>query len=86
MLNFVRSVLLIGDEKNLEVFVPATRVFDSSIPVRDRFLSYRLVWEEGGTRYFYQAADPSCTAVLKELASKAYLAMRGNGFGRVDIR
>jgi len=81
------SVLIIGDCRfpdSVEVFPPAQRVFNSSIPYEDRFLSYKLVWEEGGVAYSYEMAEDKDT--LMDLAKRAYDSVSGNGFGRIDIR
>jgi len=83
------SLLVIGDtrfpDSQIEVFPPAQRVFDDSIPQQDRFLSYKLVWEEGGEAYKYAAVDRDAE-ILMDLAKRAYDAVGGNGFGRIDVR
>lgn len=83
------SLLVIGDSTRpgapLDVFPPAQRVFDPTVAEDERFLSYHLVWEEGGTRYKYMKVDKD-RELLMELARKAYECMGGNGFGRIDVR
>jgi len=80
------SVLIIGDDKELDVYPPCQRVFDASIALKDQFLSFKLVWEEGGVRYQYHPVDAQTAEVVGDLAKRAYLSLKGNGFGRVDIR
>jgi len=83
------SLLVIGDSRfpdsQLEVFPPAERVFDESIPPEERFLSYKLVWEEGGQKYKYRLVEKDAE-LLMDLAKRAYDAVGGNGFGRIDVR
>jgi len=83
------SLLVIGDSRfpdsQLEVFPPAQRVFDSNIPQQERFLSYKLVWEEGGQAYRYEIVDRDYD-LLVDLARRAYNSVGGNGFGRIDVR
>lgn len=83
------SLLVIGDSRfpdsQIEVFPPAERVFDSSIPPEERFLSYKLVWEEGGESYTYHRVEKD-EQLLMDLARRAYDSVHGNGFGRIDVR
>jgi len=84
------SLLIIGDSRfpdsQLEVFPPAQRVFDPSIAPKDRFLSYKLVWEEGGEKYKYEGVSQEEADVLMDLCRRAYDSVGGNGFGRTDVR
>jgi D-alanine-D-alanine ligase-like ATP-grasp enzyme len=83
------SLLVIGDSRfpdsQIEVFPPAQRVFDASIPPQECFLSYKLVWEDGGVAYRYEAVDKD-SELLMDLAKRAYDSVGGNGFGRIDVR
>jgi len=83
------SLLVIGDSRfsdsQLEVFPPAQRVFDSNIPPAERFLSYKLVWEDGGVAYRYDSVEKDVD-LLMDLARRAYNSVGGNGFGRIDVR
>ena len=74
---------------------PARRCFAESIPVPERFLTYDRYWgyyreEEppanGEVFYRYELADDGLDAELAELAKRAYCAVRGHGYARVDIR
>ncbi|MBS1188832.1 MAG: hypothetical protein H6R10_624 [Rhodocyclaceae bacterium] len=75
--------------------VPAQRVFHGSIPPGERFLSfdrYLEIYEEespppGGEKFFwYERCPPEVEAALCDLATRAYRAVRGRSYGRVDIR
>jgi D-alanine-D-alanine ligase-like ATP-grasp enzyme len=83
------SLLIIGDSRartgSLEVFPAAQRIFDPSVPDKEQFLSYKLVWEEGGERYKYAVADRD-NECLMDLAKRAYVCLNGTGFARVDVR
>jgi len=83
------SLLIIGDSRfsdsQMEVFPPAQRVFDANIPPEERFLSYKLVWEEGAQAYKYAAVERD-SDLLMDLARRAYDSVGGNGFGRIDVR
>ncbi|MEI7614433.1 MAG: hypothetical protein WCK63_16155 [Betaproteobacteria bacterium] len=74
---------------------PVQRVFHHSVPSAERFLSYDRYWghyrEEsappaGEAFYKYQAAPEDLQASLIQLGESAYRAVRGVGYGRVDIR
>lgn len=74
---------------------PAERVFDFSIPEKERFLSYDRYWgyykEEsppagGRPFYAYRSVPPEIADKLFELAKRAYIAVEGFGYGRVDFR
>jgi D-alanine-D-alanine ligase-like ATP-grasp enzyme len=83
------SLLVIGDSRfpdsELEVFPPAQRVFDERVPEKERFLSYKLVWEEGGIGYKYASVEKD-SELLMDLAKRAYDSVGGNGYGRIDVR
>ena len=74
---------------------PAERVFDSSIPEKERFLSYDRYWAyykeetppEGGRPFYsYQPVSKELAETIFELAKRAYIAVEGFGYGRVDFR
>jgi D-alanine-D-alanine ligase len=74
---------------------PAQRAFDSSIPENERFLSYDRYWAfykeetppaDGRPFYVYQPAPPEVAGILFDLAKRAYIAVEGFGYGRVDFR
>jgi D-alanine-D-alanine ligase len=91
--------ILIGgywdDPDNIWTLPPAERIFDSSIPESERFLSYDRYWgyykeetpPEGGRPFYgYRAAPPEQARILFDIAKRAYVATWGYSYGRVDIR
>ena len=74
---------------------PARRAFGDSIPEEERFLSYDRYWgyykEEtppaGGEAFYRYVTVPADEEKkLADLARRAYCAVEGSGYGRVDIR
>lgn len=74
---------------------PAHRAFDESIPQHERFLSFDRYWgyykEEAppeGNRpfYRYESCPAEQSELLAALARRAYCAVHGAGYARVDIR
>jgi D-alanine-D-alanine ligase len=83
------------DPGNIWTLPPAQRIFDSSIPESERFLSYDRYWgyykeetpPEGGRPFYaYQAAPAELAETLIDIAKRAYIATWGYSYGRVDIR
>jgi D-alanine-D-alanine ligase len=71
------------------------RVFHSSLPETERFLAYDWYWTkyEEGSPFSpenpfcrYQLVAPDLHDKLCELSKRAYCAIGGNGYARVDIR
>jgi D-alanine-D-alanine ligase len=62
---------------------PAERVFDPSIPDKERILCNERL---GRPYYHYEACPPKMVDRLKDVASRAYCAVEGASYGRVDIR
>jgi D-alanine-D-alanine ligase len=65
------------------VLPPAERVFDAAIPTEQRILCNERL---GRPYYWYEACAPEMDAPLRDLAVRAYRAVEGSGYGRVDIR
>ena len=74
---------------------PAHRAFDESIPQHERFLSFDRYWgyyteetrPEGNRPFYrYEACQPDQAGCVLELAKRAYCAVYGTGYARVDIR
>jgi D-alanine-D-alanine ligase len=77
------------------IYNPVQRVFHPSLPEQERILSFDRLWEvyeeEGpmpndGNFYEYQAPDPSLLEEIKKISWDAYVATKGKGYTRVDIR
>ncbi|MDF5727792.1 MAG: hypothetical protein PUP92_07075 [Rhizonema sp. PD38] len=92
------AVFLLGSAQQpdrIKIYPSLERVFNSSLPETERFLSHYRYWgkDEGVSSLsleepfcFYQSVDPNLDNRLCELSKRAYCAVGGNGYGRVDIR
>lgn len=78
-----------------KVYTPVERVFHESLPEKEKFLSFDRLWEiyEDETPmpnddffYEYQEPDKSIIDSIKELSWKAFVACKGTGYARVDLR
>jgi D-alanine-D-alanine ligase len=76
-------------------FPPVQRLFHSEVPADERFLSYDRYWSEykeesrfspGEPFYRYGLAPAHLSERLGQLATRAFVALEGRGYGRVDIR
>ncbi len=74
---------------------PARRCFAESIPPEERFLSYDRYWgyyeeesmpQNGEPFYRYELVEGILHKELINLACRAYCAVKGYGYARVDIR
>lgn len=83
------------DPENCKVYVPVERHFHPSLPEVERFLSFDRLWEIYETEtpmpgnenfYEYAPAPESLRTGLALLSKKAYLALGGKGYTRIDIR
>ena len=77
------------------VYMPVERIFHESLPDEEKFLSFDRLWEiyedenpmPGNEDFYnYQKPEPSLIKEIEKLSLKAYLAVRGMGYGRLDIR
>jgi D-alanine-D-alanine ligase len=84
-----------SDPKHCKVYEPVERVFHSSLPESERFLSFGRLWEIyeeetplPGNDYLYEYKPVSgkLVAELKKISLKAYGACGGMGYTRIDIR
>ena len=92
------TVFLIGshdDSNNLIYYAPVERVFHESLPEKEQFLSFDRLWEtydketpmpDNGFLYSYAQPDAALLPAIKDLSIRAYQAVGGTGYGRVDIR
>ncbi len=92
------TVLVVADRsapRGVRAYPPAERVFHSDLPPHERFLSYDRYWslytEESRLSpsepfYRYSLAPPAYGPALADLAERAFVAVEGTGYGRVDIR
>ena len=92
------TVLISGsytDPLNAVVYTPVERVFHPSLPPGEKFLSFDRLWEiyeeesampNEENFYEYQPAPDDLVDALKKLSWDSYVATRGKGYTRVDIR
>ena len=83
------------DPQNCKVYVPVERKFHPSLPETEKFLSFDRLWEiyedespMPANENFYEYA-PAPTALhrrLSLLSKRAYAAVKGRGYTRIDIR
>ena len=78
-----------------KIYTPIERVFHDSLPEREKFLSFERLWEiyEDETPmpnddffYEYQQPDASLIEAIKKISWDAFVACKGTGYARVDIR
>ena len=92
------TVLMQGDAAKpdeLRVFAPCERVFHSALPREEHYLTYERYCEEydqdtppppGEPYYRYAPVAAVQAAAVADLARRAYIAVGGCGYGRIDIR
>jgi D-alanine-D-alanine ligase len=92
------TVFLLGDSQqpeSLKIYPPIELVFQSSLPETQQFRSYDNFWGEHLEESSSSASEPfyHCQPVasdlserLCDLSKRAYCAVGGNGYARVDIR
>ena len=79
------------------VYQPVERVFNKRLPEEEKFLSFDRLWETYEVEkpcgngvyedfYNYYKPDASLHNTLSKLTWDAYCAVKGTGYGRVDIR
>ena len=77
------------------VYEPVERVFHSSLPETEKFLSFDRLWEiyeketpmpNGDSFYEYFPPDPKLVDAIKKISLDAYCAVGATGYGRLDIR
>ena len=84
-----------GVPESVRVYPPVERHFNNALPEEERFFSYDRYWEiygeespppDGKPFYVYRPVAPDLGKRLEQTAWKAYCAVGGAGYGRVDIR
>ena len=92
------TALIVGsynDPKRAILYHPVERIFHQSLPENEQFLSFDRLWEiyeeedampEEDNFYQYSAPDPSLVEEIKKLSWDAFVAVKGTGYTRVDIR
>ncbi|WP_462222021.1 D-alanine--D-alanine ligase family protein [Ferruginibacter sp.] len=92
------TVLIVGSydkPKEAKVYTPVERIFHPSLPDKEKFLSFDRLWEiyeeeepmpNEGNFYEYELPDKSLINEIKKISWDAYVACKGKGYTRVDVR
>ncbi|MBK7434250.1 MAG: hypothetical protein IPI66_10335 [Chitinophagaceae bacterium] len=92
------TVLIAGSydqPEKAKVYDPVERIFHPSLPDKEKFLSFDRLWEiyeeeeampNQGNFYEYALPDASLIGEIKKLSRDAYVATKGRGYTRVDLR
>ena len=92
------TVLISGsynNPKDAKIYMPVERVFHDSLPEQEKFLSFDRLWEiyeeeapmpEDGNFYEYALPDAALIDEIKKISWDAYVATRGCGYTRIDVR
>lgn len=92
------TVLISGsynNPKDAKIYMPVERVFHTSLPEEEKFLSFDRLWEiyeeespmpNEANFYEYALPDASLIDEIKKISWDAYVATKGCGYTRVDIR
>lgn len=83
--------------EQLKVYQPVERVFNEKLPDQEKFLSFDRLWDtyenekpvgESGYEnlWEYCTPDESLQKEIIAISRKAYSAVQGTGYGRIDIR
>lgn len=84
-----------ADPSGARIYPPVERDFHPALPPHERFLSYDRLWEvhddeppvAGGESLWEYAPVPAgLAAEIEALSWRAYAAVGGRGYGRVDLR
>lgn len=80
---------------NIIFYQPVERVFHSSLPEEEQFLSFDRLWEiyedeqampDNAYVYEYHTVPPELVPQLEAISIQAYESVKGTGYGRMDIR
>jgi len=82
---------------DIQVYQPVERVFNEKLPDHEKFLSFDRLWDtyenekpvgekDYENLWEYFKPDASLEHAIKQLSIDAYCAVRGTGYGRIDIR
>jgi len=92
------TVLIVGSYNKPEqakIYTPVERIFHPSLPDKEKFLSFDRLWEiyeeeeampNEGNFYEYELPDAHLIDAIKKVSWDAYVATKGKGYTRVDIR
>lgn len=92
------TTLIVGNSANVrecKIYLPVERAFNQKLPAHEKFLSFDRLWEiyenespvhENEDFYTYQTPDQGLLKGICKLSFDAYRAVRGKGYGRIDLR
>jgi D-alanine-D-alanine ligase len=92
------TVLISGSHDrphDAKIYTPVERVFNASIPEHEKFLSFDRLWEiyeeespmpDDTDFYTYALPDADSIEEIKIISWNAYIATKGFGYTRVDLR
>ena len=91
------TVLISGSYNNpdAKIYTPVERIFHKSLPEDEKFLSFDRLWEiykneapmpDDANFFEYAAPDTSLIEEIKQISWDAYVATKGCGYTRVDVR
>jgi len=92
------TVLIVGSYDKpgeAKIYTPVERIFHPSLPDKEKFLSFDRLWEiyeeeeampNEGNFYEYEIPDVSIIDAIKKISWDAYVATKGKGYTRVDVR
>jgi D-alanine-D-alanine ligase len=92
------TVLISGsynNPKDAKIYTPVERVFHASLPEQEKFLSFDRLWEiyeeeapmpADGNFYEYALPDATLIEEIKKISWDAYVATKGCGYTRIDVR
>ena len=84
-----------NNPKEAKIYTPVQRVFHESLPEQEKFLSFDRLWEiyedeapmpNDANFYEYALPDASLINEIKKISWDAYVACKGCGYTRADIR
>lgn len=92
------TVMITGsynNAKEAKIYMPVERVFHDSLPEQEKFLSFDRLWEiyedetpmpNEANFYEYALPDASLIDEIKRVSWDAYVACKGCGYTRADVR
>ena len=84
-----------NNPKEVKIYTPVERVFHESLPEQEKFLSFDRLWEiyedetpmpNEANFYEYALPDESLIAEIKKISWDAFVACKGCGYTRADVR
>ena len=92
------TVLIVGSYDKpgkAKIYEPVERIFHPSLPDKEKFLSFDRLWEiyeeesampNEGNFYEYQLPNAALIEEIKKISWDAYVATKGKGYTRIDVR